>query len=35
MVSQRQGPATGVPTHTGQADLRFVIHSGTENFLAS
>lgn len=32
MVSQRQGPATGVPTHTGQADLRFVIHSGHGEF---
>lgn len=31
-VSQRQGPATGVPTHTGQAELRFVIHSGHGEF---
>ena len=31
-VSQRQGPATGVPTHTAQADLQFVIHSGHGEF---
>lgn len=31
-VSQRQGPATGVPTHTAQADLRFVLHSGHGEF---
>lgn len=33
MVSQRQGPATGVPTHTGQSDLRFIIHAGHGEFL--
>ena len=32
MVSQRQGPATGVPTHSSQADLRFVLHSGHGEF---
>jgi 2-oxoglutarate ferredoxin oxidoreductase subunit alpha len=31
-VSQRQAPATGVPTHFSQADLRFVIHSGHGEF---
>ncbi|MDI6734116.1 MAG: 2-oxoacid:acceptor oxidoreductase subunit alpha [Patescibacteria group bacterium] len=31
-VSQRQGPATGVPTHSSQADLRFIIHSGHGEF---
>lgn len=32
VVSQRQGPATGVATHTGQSDLRFVIHAGHGEF---
>ncbi|HSE34793.1 MAG TPA: 2-oxoacid:acceptor oxidoreductase subunit alpha [Candidatus Paceibacterota bacterium] len=32
MVSQRQGPATGVPTHTGQSDLRFIVHAGHGEF---
>lgn len=32
VVSQRQGPATGVPTHTAQADLQFVLHSGHGEF---
>lgn len=31
-VSQRQGPATGVPTHFSQSDLRFVLHSGHGEF---
>jgi 2-oxoglutarate ferredoxin oxidoreductase subunit alpha len=31
-VSQRQAPATGAPTHTSQADLRFVLHSGHGEF---
>lgn len=29
---QRPGPATGLPTRTEQADLRFVIHSGHGEF---
>lgn len=32
VVSQRQGPATGVATHTGQSDLRFIIHAGHGEF---
>ena len=32
VVSQRPGPATGVPTFTGQGDLRFVLHSGQDEF---
>jgi 2-oxoglutarate ferredoxin oxidoreductase subunit alpha len=31
-VSQRQAPATGVPTHSSQSDLRFVIHAGHGEF---
>ena len=31
-VSQRQGPATGVPTRSSQSDLRFVIHAGHGEF---
>jgi 2-oxoglutarate ferredoxin oxidoreductase subunit alpha len=31
-VSQRQGPATGVPTATSQGDLLFVLHSGHGEF---
>ena len=31
-VSQRQAPATGVPTFSSQTDLRFVIHSGHGEF---
>lgn len=31
-VSQRQGPATGVPTYSSQTDLRFVIHAGHGEF---
>jgi 2-oxoglutarate ferredoxin oxidoreductase subunit alpha len=32
VVSQRKGPATGVPTNTGQSDLRFVLHAGHGDF---
>lgn len=32
VVSQRTGPATGVATHTGQSDLRFIIHAGHGEF---
>lgn len=32
MVAQRQGPATGVATHTSQADLLLAIHSGHGEF---
>lgn len=31
-VSQRQAPATGVPTHSSQSDIRFVIHAGHGEF---
>jgi 2-oxoglutarate/2-oxoacid ferredoxin oxidoreductase subunit alpha len=31
-VSQRQAPATGVPTRSSQSDLRFVIHAGSGEF---
>jgi len=31
-VSQRQAPATGVPTRSSQSDLRFAIHSGHGEF---
>jgi len=31
-VSQRSAPATGIPTHSSQADLRFAIHSGHGEF---
>jgi len=31
-VSQRFAPATGAPTHSSQADLRFVLHSGHGEF---
>lgn len=30
--SQRPGPATGMATHTGQADLRFVLHASQDEF---
>lgn len=30
--AQRPGPATGLPTYTEQADLRFVIHAGHGEF---
>ena len=32
VVSQRPGPATGLPTWTGQADLQFVIHAAQDEF---
>ncbi|GAB4273933.1 MAG: 2-oxoacid:acceptor oxidoreductase subunit alpha [Coriobacteriia bacterium] len=32
MVSQRPGPATGMPTWTEQADLRTVLHAGQGEF---
>ncbi len=32
MVSQRQAPASGVPTYSSQSDLRFVIHAGHGEF---
>jgi len=32
VVSQRTGPSTGLPTYTGQADLRFVLHAGQGEF---
>ncbi len=32
VVSQRTGPSTGLPTYTGQADLRFVLHAGHGEF---
>lgn len=31
-VAQRQAPATGVPTHSSQSDLRFAIHAGHGEF---
>lgn len=31
-VSQRQAPATGMPTHSSQSDLRFVVHAGHGEF---
>jgi 2-oxoglutarate ferredoxin oxidoreductase subunit alpha len=30
--AQRPGPATGMATHTGQGDLRFVLHASTDEF---
>ena len=32
VVSQRTGPSTGLPTYTGQADLRLVLHAGQGEF---
>ena len=32
MEAQRPGPATGLPTWTGQADLQFVLHAGHGEF---
>lgn len=32
VISQRQAPATGVPTHSSQSDLRFVLHAGHGEF---
>ena len=31
-VSQRQGPATGLPTYSSQTDLRFALHAGHGEF---
>nr|WP_319377648.1 2-oxoacid:acceptor oxidoreductase subunit alpha [uncultured Methanoregula sp.] len=31
-VSQRTGPSTGLPTYTGQSDLRLVLHAGQGEF---
>lgn len=31
-VSQRQGPATGLPTYSSQTDLRYVLHAGHGEF---
>lgn len=33
VMSQRPGPATGLPTYSAQADLNFVIHSGHGEFV--
>jgi len=30
--AQRPGPATGMATHSGQGDLRFVMHASTDEF---
>jgi 2-oxoglutarate ferredoxin oxidoreductase subunit alpha len=32
VVSQRTGPSTGLPTYTGQSELRFVLHAGQGEF---
>jgi len=32
MLAQRPGPSTGLPTYSGQADLRFVIHASQGEF---
>ncbi len=32
LVSQRQAPATGVPTHSSQSDLLFALHAGHGEF---
>ncbi|MEO8581708.1 MAG: 2-oxoacid:acceptor oxidoreductase subunit alpha [Patescibacteria group bacterium] len=32
LVAQRPGPATGLPTWTGQGDLQFVLHAGHGEF---
>ena len=32
VVSQRTGPSTGLPTYTGQAELRFVQYAGQGEF---
>jgi 2-oxoglutarate ferredoxin oxidoreductase subunit alpha len=32
MVGQRPGPSTGLPTYSGQGDLRFIIHAGQGEF---
>ncbi len=32
LMSQRTGPSTGLPTYTGQGDLRFILHAGQGEF---
>lgn len=32
VLVQRQGPSTGLPTHTAQGDLRFVLHASQGEF---
>src|SRR5208337_4134442 len=32
VVSQRTGPSTGLPTYTGQSDLRFILNAGQGEF---
>jgi 2-oxoglutarate/2-oxoacid ferredoxin oxidoreductase subunit alpha len=32
LMGQRPGPATGMPTWTGQADLKFLIHASQDEF---
>lgn len=32
VVSQRTGPSTGLPTYSGQSELRFVLHAGQGEF---
>lgn len=32
MVGQRPGPSTGLPTHSAQGDLRFVVHASQGEF---
>lgn len=32
VVAQRPGPSTGLPTHTAQGDLRFVLHASQGEF---
>ncbi|MFA5986354.1 MAG: 2-oxoacid:acceptor oxidoreductase subunit alpha [Parcubacteria group bacterium] len=32
-IGQRPGPATGLPTHTGQEDLNLVLHAGHGEFM--
>jgi 2-oxoglutarate/2-oxoacid ferredoxin oxidoreductase subunit alpha len=32
LMSQRTGPSTGLPTYTGQSELRFVLHAGQGEF---
>lgn len=32
VMSQRTGPSTGLPTYTGQSELRFVLHAGQGEF---
>jgi len=31
-IAQRPGPGTGVPTYTGQGDVRFAMHAGQDEF---